>query len=95
MQVALIVEDRDSLILFINAAEAPAEAVARNLSIDNVNFYDLENEDVALWLESNDSLYVIEREKFDFENDPMTERWPIPTPQIVFNEAEYKRILAE
>jgi hypothetical protein len=84
MKVAMQVEDRDTAYLFLDATNVPEGCQEYELVLKGVAFEEITS-DECIWLESVGKLEVVPRDSFDFENDPMTERWPIPSPIIVLD----------
>ena len=97
MKVKLLTEDRDLAYLFMDTENAEPDAATVDLKIKGVNFSSIEDEDNVLWLMSSDSqrLTVVPREDFDFDNVTDETGYPIPSPVIVFDSAEYKRLRDE
>lgn len=92
MQVALQVEDRDLAYLILDTKGTTA--CLCELEIEGVDFKDIGDEEKAIWLEIDKKdvtiLKVVPREGFDPETLSEFE-CEIPTPEIVFNQAEYER----
>ena len=82
MKVAMRVEDRDTAYLFLDAANVPEGCQEYELVLNCVAFQEISDDEKCVWLESTGKLEVVPRDSFDFENDPMTEHWPIPSPII-------------
>ena len=100
MKVMVLVEDRDTAycILDASAGRLLGDAVAMELKTDGVDFCDIENEDYAVWLEGPDpaTWTVVKRDTIDFESADFDKiGYPIPTPVVLLDEAEYNRRLAE
>ena len=96
----MLVEDRDMAFIFLDVNDVPEGCIQADFRLaDDVMFEDVTDEDNFLWLmdDNNETtvLTVVRRDSFDFENDPMIERYPIPTPVICLNKAEYDRICNE
>jgi hypothetical protein len=102
-QASLLVEDRDTAILFLSGQHP--EAVPCEVILDGVNETQWEDENVAEWLSTptSDKLYVVPRERVMYkdglvvitENGKLVKKTfdqlsPIPTPTI--NTMECKKI---
>jgi len=97
MKVKLLVEDRDLAYLFLDTENTEPDAQPVDLKVDGVNLSDFENEDAVVWLMSADGgkLTVVSHERFlSFVVTDET-GYPIPSPVIVFDSAEYRRLRDE
>ncbi len=98
MKVMVLVEDRDNAYCILDADSKPVGFGVMELKTDGVDFCDIENEDYAVWLEGPDpaTWTVVKRDTIDFESADFDKiGYPIPTPAVLLDEAEYNRRLAE
>ena len=96
IKAKLLVENNDLSYLFLDTDNAEPDAQPVEISIHGVNFSDIEDEDKVVWLSNSKSqLSVILREDYDFLFDNMKDYHQIPSPFIVFDRAEYKRLRDE
>lgn len=94
MKTALLVEDRDTAFLFLDAENAHSDAAPMEFTLAlGVLFCDVENDEKVVWLASNETIRVVPRETVDFENDPFESEWPIPPAVIVLTVADYEAFL--
>ena len=98
MKVMVLVEDRDNAYCILDADSKPEGFWAMELKTDGVDFCDIENEDYAVWLEGPDpaTWTVVKRDTIDFWSADFDKvGYPIPTPVVLLDKAEYNRRLAE
>lgn len=98
MKVALLVEDRDTGYLFLDAETAPPDAQQLTLELDGVTWEETSDERLAVWLlkDTANSLRVVPYGSFDFAAANFDEvGCPIPSPIVVLDMADYERHLAQ
>ena len=98
MKVLVMVEDRDLAYCILDTDSKPEGFFVMELKSNGVDFCDIENEDYAVWLEGPDpaTWTVVKRDSIDFASADFDKvGYPIPTPVVLLDEAEYERRLAE
>lgn len=94
MKVALITEDRDMAILFLDAEKAPAEASIMDFSLaPGVLFSDIEDDNKVVWMSTDTTIRVVPRHTVNFD-DPHTTEWPIASCILCLAEDDYNTLRA-
>jgi len=97
MQIALLIEDRDLAYCFLDAKDAHGDARVMTLTTKGVDFCEIEDENRTVWLQKDvdglpEVLHVVRRDTINFdEADFDVVGYPIPTPILVLDKAEYER----
>lgn len=96
MKIALMVNDSDTGYAFLNSnvKEHPPGCQPFELILDGVTFKDIIDEEKTVWLQSETTLTVVNRETFDFDEDN-DDRWSVPTPIICLDKNDFNTLMEQ
>ena len=96
MKIALMVSDNDTAYAFLNSnvEEHPPGCQPFELILGGVTFKDIIDEEKTVWLQSETTLTVVNRETFDFDEDN-DDRWPVPTPLICLGRNDFNTLMKQ
>lgn len=90
MKTKMLVEDRDTGYLFLDAENAHEDAMPYEFTLaPGVLFEDVESDEKVVWMATDTAIRVVPRESVDFEKATFKDEWPIPSCTLCLTKDDY------